>query len=168
MRKIPPTMGNTGYRREQGRYEAVIRYSYDDAAIQDFNTFKILDLMSFGSAKVYYSSTNVSTRLTNSTGMTYKTGILPNGYAEPANRIYVSRDNNIRQFENPRANSLAAMNSSRNNKGSYSFRNRIVDDIEGNAISTTGDRMYVLSTDATGMVKKTIVEYDLDLSLIHI
>ena len=162
MQKIPPTMGNTGYRREQGRYEAVIRYNYDDASIQDFNTFKILDLLSFGSAKVYYSSTNISSRLTNSTGMVYKTGILPNGYAEPTNRIYVSRDNNIRQFENPRTNSLAQMNSSTNNKGTYTFRQRIVDDIEGTSISNTGDKMYVLSTDATGMVKKTIVEYNLD------
>ena len=162
MSKIPPTSGNTGYRTEQGRYEAVIKYNYDHASIHDFNAAKILDLMSFGSAKVYYSSTNTSTRLTNNTGFSYKTDILPNGYAEPANRVYVSRDNNIRQFENPRANSLAAMNTSTNNKGTYYFRNRIVDDIEGNAISNTGDRMYVLSTDATGMAKKTIVEYDLD------
>lgn len=147
---------------EDGQFEAVIRYTYDDITVEEFNTFRILDLMSFGSSKVFYSSTNTSSRLTSNNGIVYKTDILPNKYSAATNRIYLAQDRSVRQFENPRLKSLASMNSSTNNKGSTTFNQYITDDIRGLSITDSGNKMLVLSTDATTHPNNVIVCYDLD------
>jgi len=147
---------------EDGQFEAVIRYTYDNITVEEFNTFRILDLMSFGSSKVFYSSTNTSSRLTSNNGIVYKTDILPNKYENATNRIYLAQDRSVRQFENPRAKSLASMSSSTNNKGSTTFNQYITDDVRGLSITDSGNKMLVLSTDATTHPNNVIVCYDLD------
>ena len=147
---------------QDGQFEAVLKYTYDDVTVEEFNTYRILDLLTFGSSKVFYSSTNTSTRLSSNNGIVYKTNILPNKYAAPTNRIYLAQDRSVRQFENPRETTLSQMSSSTNNKGTTTFNRYISDDVRGLSIIDSGNKMLVLSTDATTHPKNVIVCYDLD------
>tara|TARA_A100001015_G_scaffold224069_1_gene252574 strand:+ start:813 stop:3593 length:2781 start_codon:yes stop_codon:yes gene_type:complete len=155
--------------RFDGRYEMTLEYTFDGASIIAFNTSKILDLIQFGAAKVFFQSTNTGSRLTSSNGIVYveeteKFGInTPSGEEPLAHRLYrMQNGTSVQEFENPRRNTLQNLHSSNNLIGTYSFKNDVVAGGKGLALTRSGDKMFALSTSATTHPPATIVEYDID------
>lgn len=157
------------FKNFDGRYEMTLAYDFDAAHIIAFNTSKILDLVQFGAAKVFFQSTNTGPRLTSSNGIVYieqteKFGVnTPSGEEPLAHRLYRMRNGtSVQEFENPRRNTLQNLHSNNNLIGTYSFKNDVVAGGKGLALTQSGDKMFALSTSATTHPPVTIVEYDID------
>ena len=147
-----------------GRFEFSLEYSHDLISIVNYNTPKVLDLITFGTAKTFFSSRpqGSTSNVNNSQGVVYKKNT---GLEEPQGRLYHLKSGSIRQFSNPEpGTNLTSMNTSnnRNALGTFTFKNDVVADAKGIAVDSNGSKAYILSTSATTHPPKTIVEYDID------
>ena len=154
----------TGHQNRQGRFEFAIRYSYDGISISNFNTSKVLDLIQFGTAKTFFSSTPQGSRLNvdNNEGVVYKK---TTGLSDPEARLYRLEHDRIKFYSNPSpGTNLSSMNTStnRNFLGEYLFKNDVVDDAKGLGLKDDGTKSFVLTSSSTTHPPRTLVEYDID------
>lgn len=154
----------SGHQNRQGRFEFAVNYSYDGISIAEFNTSKVLDLIQFGTAKTFFSSTPQGSRtnIDNNEGVVYKKST---GLADPEARLYRLEHDRMKFYSNPSpGTNLSAMNTSTNKNllGEYIFKDDLVDDAKGLAVNDSGTKSFILSSSATTHPPKTIVEYDID------
>ena len=147
-----------------GRFEFSLEYSHDLISITKYNTPKILDLVSFGTAKTFFSSRpqGTTSNINNNQGVIYKN---ITGLEEPQGRLYHLKSGSLSQFSNPEpGTNFTSMNTSTNQNalGTFNFKDDVVATAKGIAIDSTGSKAYVLSTSSTTHPPKTIVEYDID------